>query len=85
MAEPPGQKYGFCLFPYREGAGIVDGEIDLKAMLNDGDLVGIGDNIVHVKGKVAAMLTAERVALNFLQECPGLLQLQKSSRGGLFP
>lgn len=50
----------------------IDKEIEFVALLKDGDSVEVKDKIAQITGKVAAILTAERVALNFLQRMSGI-------------
>jgi len=50
----------------------IDTEIEFIALLKDGDSVEINNKIAQIKGKVRAILTAERVALNFLQRMSGI-------------
>lgn len=51
---------------------LVSGEIQLWPRLQDGQRVHEGDVIVRLHGSVRAILTAERVALNFLQQLSGI-------------
>jgi len=57
----------------------VDGTLEFKALRNDGDLIDAGDKIAQIKGKVSAILTAERVALNFLQRMSGIATATKNA------
>lgn len=47
-------------------------EIQWKALVNDGDTVKAGDKIAEIKGSYRAILTGERLALNFLQRLSGI-------------
>jgi len=47
-------------------------DITWKTFVNDGDKVSIGDLIVEISGSYRALLTGERVALNFLQRMSGI-------------
>jgi nicotinate-nucleotide pyrophosphorylase (carboxylating) len=47
-------------------------EIEWNAMVKDGDSVRKGEIIVKIKGSYRALLTGERVALNFLQRMSGI-------------
>ncbi len=50
----------------------LDDTIGFKRHLNDGDVVKKGDVIATVSGRLKNILTAERVALNFLQRLSGV-------------
>ena len=53
----------------------LDGDIKFKRHVNDGDTVNSGDAIASVSGRLANILKAERVALNFLQRLSGVATL----------
>ena len=46
---------------------MLDENIEFTSILNDGDKIVKGQDIAVVKGKARAILTGERVALNFIQ------------------
>jgi nicotinate-nucleotide pyrophosphorylase (carboxylating) len=50
----------------------VDPSVIFKPFLNDGDRVKIGDLVFEVEGKAISILTAERLALNFMQRMSGI-------------
>ncbi|MCK4354602.1 MAG: nicotinate-nucleotide diphosphorylase (carboxylating), partial [Dehalococcoidia bacterium] len=50
----------------------VDPELKVAVLLEDGAKVDSGSIITKVEGKVASILKAERVALNFLQRLSGI-------------
>lgn len=50
----------------------VDPELKMAVLLEDGAKVDSGSIITQVEGKVASILKAERVALNFLQRLSGI-------------
>ncbi len=50
----------------------LDKKAVFKALLKDGDTVRKGRVVATVTGRLAALLTAERVALNFLQRLSGI-------------
>ncbi len=50
----------------------VDAGVAWEAHVSDGDLLRSGTEIATVKGRLASILTAERVALNFLQHLSGI-------------
>lgn len=50
----------------------LDSKIKWKAKKQDGDLCKNGDVLGEVEGSAGALLTAERVALNFLQHLSGI-------------
>lgn len=50
----------------------MDGEFDWEAQISDGDWVDSGKIITRFSGNCRAILTAERVALNFAQRMSGI-------------
>ncbi|MEA3504756.1 MAG: carboxylating nicotinate-nucleotide diphosphorylase [Bacteroidota bacterium] len=50
----------------------VDSEIEFEAIKKDGDKIEVGDVIFNVKGKAISLLSAERLALNFIQRMSGV-------------
>lgn len=50
----------------------VDPSLDIKLMKNDGDKIAIGDIILTIQGSARNILTAERLALNYLQRMSGI-------------
>lgn len=50
----------------------LDIKLEWKPFANDGDLVSEGDIIVEFQGSCRAVLSAERVALNFVQRMSGI-------------
>lgn len=50
----------------------VDSSLKVSALLPDGTALAIGDTALQVSGPVHSLLTAERVALNFLQRLSGI-------------
>lgn len=50
----------------------VDPEIQLTALISDGQRIQPGDTVATIEGYAAGILTAERVALNFLQRLSGI-------------
>lgn len=50
-------------------------DITWKAFVNDGDKVSKGDLILEISGSYRALLTGERVALNFLQRMSGIASM----------
>lgn len=50
----------------------LDRNIEWVPAFKDGDVVGEGDILVNFKGRCRAVLTAERVALNFAQRMSGI-------------
>jgi len=53
----------------------VDPKIQFKSSHKDGDKISEGTAFASVKGKASSLLTAERVALNFLQHLSGIATL----------
>ncbi len=50
----------------------LDEEITVKIIKPDGERVAPGDAVLRLQGKARALLTGERVALNFLQQLSGI-------------
>ncbi len=50
----------------------VDGEIEVTCLLESGSKVGYRTQVLELKGRAQSLLTAERVALNFLQRLSGV-------------
>ena len=50
----------------------LDPKVDFRPNASDGDKVPKGNVVVHLKGSLAGLLTAERTALNFLQRLSGI-------------
>ena len=55
----------------------VDPELKIDVLLEDGSSVKAGDVIARVEGKIASILKAERVVLNFLQRLSGIASQTK--------
>lgn len=51
---------------------LLDDRVQFEAHVNDGELVQPRDRIAQVRGPARALLTGERVALNFLQRMSGI-------------
>jgi nicotinate-nucleotide pyrophosphorylase (carboxylating) len=51
---------------------ILDSNIDLKVLLEDGSAVNAGDVALEIRGNARAILTGERVALNIVQHLSGI-------------
>ncbi len=51
---------------------VIDPEVKFVAHLSDGDHVTAGTELAHVSGSARSLLTAERVALNFLSHLSGV-------------
>lgn len=56
----------------------VDAGLRTAVLLTDGDRALSGDRILQVEGSLAAMLRAERTALNFLQRLSGIATLTRA-------
>ncbi len=55
----------------------LDPEMEIKALVSDGDVVPAGSDLLHLKGNARAMLTAERSALNTVQHLSGIATLTR--------
>jgi nicotinate-nucleotide pyrophosphorylase (carboxylating) len=56
----------------------VDSSVELVATRRDGERCEAGDEFATVRGSAAALLTAERTALNFLQYLSGIATLARA-------
>lgn len=54
---------------------LVDAELQITRVADDGERVASGDQLLTVVGRAASILAAERVALNFLQRLSGIATL----------
>jgi nicotinate-nucleotide pyrophosphorylase (carboxylating) len=55
----------------------IDPAIDVQIVRSDGEAVVAGDIVIEVRGLARSILTAERVALNFLQRLCGIATLTR--------
>lgn len=80
---PPGKKGAAELLVKQEGIlagvavaekvfGAVDYQTKVDILMKDGDSIKPGDIVFRVTGKATAILSAERLALNFLQRMSGI-------------
>lgn len=53
----------------------VDPALRVEVSMGDGSAVGPGDRVMRISGSAASILTAERTALNFLQQLSGVATL----------
>ncbi len=51
------------------------GSVRVRRLVRDGQRVGAGDELLRVRGPARAILSAERVALNFVQRLSGIATL----------
>jgi nicotinate-nucleotide pyrophosphorylase (carboxylating) len=56
----------------------LDPRVHVQPLVRDGDLVELRQRIVELTGPARAILTGERVALNFLQKLSGIATLTRS-------
>jgi len=56
----------------------LDSEVIFKSEYDDGDFLKKGDILVNVEGRLRALLSGERTALNFLQHLSGISTLVRS-------
>lgn len=59
------------------GMAAAGDEVSFDALIADGDRVSAGVALAEVEGPLAAILSAERVALNFLQRLSGIATLTR--------
>lgn len=55
----------------------LDPDVEIEALVRDGDHVKAGTDIMRLKGKAQAMLTAERSALNTVQHLTGIATMAR--------
>jgi len=55
----------------------VDAQLTVERLAEEGCRAGAGDNLLRVQGSARGILTAERVALNFLQRLCGIATLTR--------
>lgn len=57
---------------------LVDGELDVRVLVEDGAEILSGTRILEVRGAIGSLLKAERTALNFLQHLSGVATVTRS-------
>jgi nicotinate-nucleotide pyrophosphorylase (carboxylating) len=55
----------------------LDPRVEFEVLMGDGEAVSTGDRIIRVSGPGRAILTGERVALNFLQRLSGIATMTR--------
>src|SRR5207302_3312910 len=55
----------------------LDAEVELEALLGEGEEADAGAGVLRARGKLRALLSAERTALNFLQRLSGIATLTR--------
>ena len=53
----------------------VDPDLEIEIVQKDGSVIGAGAAVLEIRGRARSILTAERVALNFLQHLSGIATL----------
>ena len=56
---------------------LVDPALDVRAVSRDGNVLKPGDTALEISGHVRGILTAERTALNFIQQLSGIATLTR--------
>jgi len=56
---------------------LVDATLDVRGVRRDGDTLQPGDTAIEISGPVRGILTAERTALNFIQQLSGVATLTR--------
>ncbi len=56
----------------------LDPDVEIECLAQDGDRVSAGTDIMRMKGKARAMLTAERSALNTVQHLTGIATMTRA-------
>jgi nicotinate-nucleotide pyrophosphorylase (carboxylating) len=62
----------------RQVFATLDSQVVFTSDYNDGDAVTKGANVANVRGRLCALLSGERTALNFLQRLSGISTLVRS-------
>ena len=76
LAKEPGV---VCGVPVAQAAfAAIDASVRMKALREDGQFVEAGGVIAEVEGSLASILSAERVALNFMQRLGGTATLTRA-------
>lgn len=57
---------------------LIDGSIDIKFIVADGDLVHSGEKLAVLRGDLHSLLSGERTALNYLQHMSGIATYTRS-------
>ena len=57
---------------------LIDGSIDIKFMVADGDFVHSGEKLAVLRGDLHSLLSGERTALNYLQHMSGIATYTRS-------
>ncbi|MEO6741061.1 MAG: nicotinate-nucleotide diphosphorylase (carboxylating), partial [Chthoniobacteraceae bacterium] len=57
---------------------LVDATLDVRIVRTDGDSLLPGDTAIEISGPVRGILTAERTALNFIQQLSGVATLTRA-------
>lgn len=70
IAKAPGRIAGLDVAAYAFRR--IDPRLELEFVAHDGDDVRSGDEVMHIRGWARSILSAERVALNFLQRLSGI-------------
>lgn len=55
----------------------LDPEVEIKALVSDGDAVSAGTDVMRMVGNARALLTAERSALNIVQHLSGIATMTR--------
>ena len=56
---------------------LVDEELEVRIVRGSGTDLSVGDTVIEVRGRVRSLLTAERTALNFVQQLSGVATLTR--------
>lgn len=70
IAKAPGTIAGLDVAAYTFRR--LDPQVQIEFVVHDGASVGRGDDVMHIRGSARAILSAERVALNFVQRLSGI-------------
>ena len=55
----------------------VDPQIGVKIVRHSGSTLEAGETVIEINGTISSILTAERVALNFIQQLSGVATLTR--------
>ncbi len=63
----------------RTGFQLLNGDVDIKLFVKDGDRISIGERLGVVSGEISTLLKGERVVLNLVQRMSGIATLTRKA------
>ncbi len=55
----------------------IDPRLEVSFLRKDGDMISVGDEVLHVKGAALSILQAERLVLNYMQRMSGIASITR--------